>query len=84
MTTLSIKIEADLKAQAQKMADEIGISLSGMIKMLLKNTIKTGKLYIDAKPKYHGRPEKGDVVFTDLDEATKYFKELAENDGIMA
>lgn len=81
MTTLSIKIETDLKTQAQKMADEIGISLSGMIKMLLKNTIKTGKLYIDAKPKYHGDPEKGDKDFENLDEAIKYFKDLAENDG---
>ncbi len=84
MTTLSIKIDADLKSQAQKMAGEIGISLSAMIKMLLKNTIRTGKLDIETKPKYHTGPEEGDIEFKNLDEATKYFKELAENDGKMA
>lgn len=81
MTTLSIKIEADLKSQAQKVADEIGISLSGMIKMLLKNTIRSGKLYIDAKPKYHGEPEEGDIDFEDPNEAVAYFKKLANEGG---
>ncbi len=84
MTTLSLKIENDLKKSAQKIADEIGVSLSGLIKMLLKNTVRTGKLDIDTKPRYHTEPEEGDIEFKNLDEATKYFKELAENDGEMA
>jgi len=84
MTTLSLKIENDLKKSAQEIADEIGVSLSSLIKMLLKNIVRSGKLDINTKPRYHSGPEKGDIVFKDLDEATKYFKELAENDGKMA
>ena len=84
MTTLSLKIENDLKKEAQKIANEVGVSLSSLIKMLLKNTVRSGKLYIDTKPKYHAGPEDGDVEFKNLDEATKYFKELAENDDKMA
>jgi len=84
MTSLSIKIEADLKKAAQKMANEVGVSLSSLIKMLLKNAVRSGKLDIATKPKYHTGPEEGDIEFKNLDEATKYFEELAKNDGEMA
>ncbi len=84
MTTLSIKIENELKKNAHKIADEIGISLSSLIKMLLRDTVRSGKLYINTKPRYHSESEEGDIKFKNLDEATKYFKELAENDGKMA
>lgn len=83
MTTLSLKIENDLKKEAQKMADEIGVSLSSLIKMLLKNTIRSGKLDIDTRPKYHGEPEEGDIVFKNIDETIKYIeKDLNEKDSM--
>lgn len=81
MTTLSIKIDADLKQKAQKMASEIGISLSSMIKMLLKDTVRTGKLDIATKPRYHAGPEEGDLDFETGEEAIAYFKKLADEDG---
>ncbi len=81
MTTLSIKIDEDLKKQAQKLADEVGVSLSSMIKMLLKNTVRTGKLDIETKPRYHGEPEEGDLDFENAEEAIAYFKRLADEDG---
>ena len=84
MTNLSIKIENDLKGEAQKFADELGISLSSLIKMLLKNVVRTGRLDIETRPRYHDAPEQGDIEFKNLNEATEYFKELAENDGKMA
>ncbi|MBU0577237.1 type II toxin-antitoxin system RelB/DinJ family antitoxin [Patescibacteria group bacterium] len=84
MTTLSIKIEDELKINAQKMANELGISLSSLIKMLLKNTIRKGELYIDTKPKYHTGPEDGDLEFDDPKEAIEYFEKLANEDGKMA
>ena len=84
MTTLSLKIENSLKESAQEVADEIGVSLSSLIKMLLKETVRSGKIDINTKPKYHTGPEEGDLEFENLDEATMYFKELAENDGEMA
>ncbi len=84
MTTLSIKIENDLKKAAKKISDELGISLSGLIKMLLKNTVRSGKLYIDTKPRYHGGPEEGDLDFEDPKKAIEYFEKLADEDGEMA
>lgn len=81
MTTLSIKIENDLKKAAHKIAESIGVSLSGLIKMLLKNTVRSGKLYINTKPRYHSEPEDGDLDFSNLKEAAKYFEKLANEDG---
>jgi len=84
MTTISLKIEKDLKKEAEKLAHEVGISLSGLIKMLLKNTVRSGKLYIDTKPKYHGGHEEGDLEFKDPKKAIEYFEKLANEDGDMA
>lgn len=84
MDTLTLKIESDLKKKAQKIADDIGISLSSLVKMLLKNTIRSGKVYIDTKPRYHTNPEPGDIVFKNLDESIAYFRKLANEDGKMA
>lgn len=78
MTTLSLKIENNLKENAQKMADTIGVSLSSLIKMLLKNVVRSGKLDIDTKPRYHGEPEEGDLDFENLDEAIKYIEDELE------
>ncbi|MBI5728136.1 MAG: type II toxin-antitoxin system RelB/DinJ family antitoxin [Candidatus Magasanikbacteria bacterium] len=84
MTTLSIKIEDDLKINAQKMADAFGVSLSSLIKMLLKNTVRSGKLDLDTKPRYHAKPMKGDIVFDNMKDSIKYFEKLAREDGKMA
>lgn len=84
MTTLTLKIENDLKKSAQKMAADFGISLSALIKMLLKDTIRKGKIDIATRARYHGNPEPGDMVFKDLDESVAYFKKLANEDGTMA
>jgi addiction module RelB/DinJ family antitoxin len=84
MTTLSLKIEDDLKKGAQALADAFGVSLSGLIKMLLKNTVRSGRLDLDVNPKYHARPMKGDIVFKDMKKATEYFEKLAREDGEMA
>lgn len=83
MTTLTLKIENDLKKDAQGMAEEMGVSLSALIKMLLKNTIRTGKVDIQTKPNYHSEPEPGDLNFDNLNEAIAYFeKELKKNKRI--
>lgn len=81
MTTLTLKIESDLKKQAQKLAVEFGLSLSSLIKMLLKNTVRTGNVDIKTKPCYHDDPEEGDLNFKNLNEAVAYFKKLANEGG---
>lgn len=83
MTTLTLKIENKLKKNAQKMADEVGVSLSSLIKMLLKNVIRTGHIDISTKPRYNGEPEPGDLVHKNLDESIAYFKKLADEGGKM-
>ncbi|MBI5411803.1 type II toxin-antitoxin system RelB/DinJ family antitoxin [Candidatus Peregrinibacteria bacterium] len=84
MNTLTLKIESDLKKKAQKIADNIGLSLSALIKILLKNTIRTGRIDIATKSRYDGSPKSGDLVFKDLKESIAYFKKLADEDGDMA
>ena len=45
-TSLHIKIEPVIKAQAQKTADELGLSLSAVMKALLKQFIRTKHLSV--------------------------------------
>ena len=45
-TSLHIKIEPDVKQQAQKTADELGISLSAVVKVLLKQFVRTKQLSV--------------------------------------
>ncbi|HUQ85381.1 MAG TPA: type II toxin-antitoxin system RelB/DinJ family antitoxin [Candidatus Limnocylindrales bacterium] len=45
-TSIHIKIEADIKAQAQKTAEELGLSLSAVMKALLKQFIRTKHLSV--------------------------------------
>ena len=45
-TSVHIKIESDIKIQAQKIAGELGFSLSAVIKALLKQFIRTQRLSV--------------------------------------
>lgn len=81
MTTFTLKIEPDLKQKAQTIAKEFGLSLSALIKALLKNTVRTGKFDMDTKPRYDGSPEPGDLVFKNPNDAVAYFKRLADENG---
>jgi DNA-damage-inducible protein J len=48
-TSLHIKIEPDIKEQAQKTADELGLSLSAVTKVLLKQFIRTKRLSVGVR-----------------------------------
>ena len=48
-TSLHIKIEPDIKAQAQKTAEDLGLSLSAVTKALLKQFIRTKHLSVGAR-----------------------------------
>lgn len=45
-TSIHIKIEEHIKDQAQKTADELGLSLSAVVKALLKQFIRTKQLSV--------------------------------------
>lgn len=83
MTTLSLKIEPNLKQQAQKFANDLGLSLSALLKTLLKNTLRSGRLDLETRPRYNGSPEPGDLVFKNPKDAVAYFKKLADENGTM-
>ncbi|MFH1012369.1 MAG: type II toxin-antitoxin system RelB/DinJ family antitoxin [Candidatus Peregrinibacteria bacterium] len=82
MTTITLKIENDLKRKAQKLVDELGFSLSAVIKAFLKNMVRTEKIDFGLKPRYHTTPEPGDLVMS-MDDSVEYFKKLANEDGNM-
>ncbi|OGE26236.1 hypothetical protein A3H85_00495 [Candidatus Daviesbacteria bacterium RIFCSPLOWO2_02_FULL_40_8] len=46
VTSIHIKIESDIKNQAQQTAEELGLSLSGVMKALLKQFIRTRRLSV--------------------------------------
>jgi len=48
-TSLHIKIDPAVKERAQKIADELGLSLSSVVKVLLKQFIRTKQLSISLR-----------------------------------
>lgn len=46
---INIRTDAQIKRQAQKVANEMGISLSSLINGLLKHVVKTKKVVLSAK-----------------------------------
>ncbi len=54
-TSLHIKIEPDVKEQAQKTASELGLSLSAVMKVLLKQFIRTKHLSVGLEEKPNAR-----------------------------
>ena len=46
-TSLHVKIEPEIKRDAEKVADELGLSLSAVMKALLKQFIRTRKLSVE-------------------------------------
>jgi addiction module RelB/DinJ family antitoxin len=52
-TSLHIKIEPDIKREAQKTAEDLGLSLSAVTKALLKQFIRTKRLSVST----HDLPE---------------------------
>ena len=77
-TSLHIKIEPNLKKQAQNLADELGVSLSSVMKALLKQFVRTKQLSV-------GIPEIPNVylrkVIKQSDEDIKNGKTLAFKNG---
>lgn len=50
-TTINIKTEKEIKENAQKIAKEMGISLSDVINASLRNFIRTREVYFSAVPR---------------------------------
>lgn len=83
-----IRTEPETKRQAQKVAKEIGMSLSGLVNASLKQIIKTKKLELYAKEepseyfkrtlakaRKNRREGKGSPIFHTGEEAVKWLEE---------
>jgi addiction module RelB/DinJ family antitoxin len=68
-TQVNLKIDNDVKMQAQKRASEIGLSLSSVVNATLKQFARTGELDLSVTPKM--TPYLEDLVL----EARKDYKE---------
>jgi addiction module RelB/DinJ family antitoxin len=94
-TSLHIKIEPDIKKQAQKTADDLGLSLSAVMKALLKQFIRSKRLSVDVRdmpeiPNARTRQvlkqaeedmKAGRTIkFKDIDEAIGYIDNLIADD----
>jgi addiction module RelB/DinJ family antitoxin len=93
-TSLHIKIEPDIKRQAQKTAEDLGLSLSAVTKALLKQFVRTKRLSVGEVE----RPEipnaylkkilqeseddsgEGGITFKNNQEVLSYLDSLIEND----
>ncbi|NCS99146.1 type II toxin-antitoxin system RelB/DinJ family antitoxin [Candidatus Parcubacteria bacterium] len=68
-TQVNLKIDDSVKKQAQKMAEELGLSLSSVVNATLKQFARTGELELSSAPKI--TPYLEDLVI----EARKNFAE---------
>lgn len=50
-TQVNLKIDRSVKKQAQKMAEELGLSLSSVVNATLKQFARTGELELSLAPK---------------------------------
>ena len=50
-TQVNLKIDSSVKKQAQKMAEELGLSLSSVVNATLKQFSRTGELELSSAPK---------------------------------
>ena len=94
-TSLHIKIEPDIKKQAQKTADDLGLSLSAVMKALLKQFIRSKRLSVgtrdmpeipNARTRRHLKQSEEDIKagqgisFNNIAEARAYINSLIEHD----
>jgi DNA-damage-inducible protein J len=94
-TSLHIKIESDTKEKAQKTAEKLGLSLSAVMKVLLKQFIRTKRLSVGVRdmpeiPNARTRQllkqaeqdmkARRGISFKNSKEASAYIDVLIEND----
>lgn len=94
-TVVNIKIDAKTKKDARKLAEELGLSLSAVIKAYLRQFIKTKKLVLsteeepteymlNALKESKQDIKTGKVVsFNNIDMAVDYFKTLKIDENKM-
>lgn len=70
MTTLTIRIDENLKESASKVAEKLGVSLSFVIKNALKNFIETPKIVISESKSIEVTPE----IQKKMDQVAKQLK----------
>ncbi len=67
-TSVHIKLESDVKERSQQIAEELGLSLSAVMKALLKQFIRTKRLSVG------GIEEPSDYMIAALKETDREYK----------
>ena len=57
-TAINIKADRDVKNKAQKLAEELGLSLSAVVNASLKEFIRNRSVYFSALPQMNGSLER--------------------------
>jgi len=95
-TSLHVKIELTIKREAQKTAAELGLSLSGVVKALLRQFIRTKRLSVDLPEIPNARTRKilkqaeedikagRTISFKNSKEELSYLDSLIEHDRQLA
>lgn len=82
-TTVSIKLDAQVKQQAAQVAQELGFSLSAIINANLKQLIKTRELHISSAPQITPYLE-GVIKQAEIDRRAKRLKTYDSLDDMFA
>ena len=56
-TFLNVKIDKDTKTKAQRVAKELGLSVSAVVNVYLKEFVRTKRLSVSAESGYHMTPK---------------------------
>lgn len=57
-TTTSIKIDAEVKTEATKLASELGVSFSTIVNSMLKNFVRERRLVLSVEPELNEKTKK--------------------------
>ena len=77
-TTLQIRIDAGLKKKAQKVAAEIGLDLSAVVKTTLAQMVRIGGLPFTPRTENGFTPEYEAMVLRETEEAIKSGKRYTD------
>ncbi|MDC1205610.1 hypothetical protein N8083_02060 [Candidatus Pacebacteria bacterium] len=66
-TTTSIKLDAEVKKEATKLAGELGVSFSSIVNSMLKNFVRERRLVLSVEPEFNEKTKKEfDIILRDV------------------
>jgi len=83
-TTTSIKLDTKIKEESAKLASELGVSLSGVVNILLKNFVQERRLVISLEPELNDvTKQKYSEILQDIKEGKNLSSAYSTTDDLM-